>query len=35
MLIPEIYLAVDNDQEEKREYAVYDQVGVGQVNLIR
>ena len=31
---PEIYLAVDDNQEEKRENAVYDQVGVGQVNLI-
>ena len=31
---PEIYFAVDDDQEEKRENAVYDQVGVGEVNLI-
>ena len=33
-VLPEIYLAVDDDQEEKRENAVYDQVGVSQVNLI-
>ena len=32
--VPEIYLAVDDDQEEQREDAVYDQVGVSQVNLI-
>ena len=34
-VLPEIYLAVDDDQEEKRENAVYDHVGVGQINLIR
>ena len=34
-MLPEIYLAVDDDQEEKRENAVYDHVGVGQINLIR
>ena len=33
-LLPEIYLAVDDDQEEQGEDAVYDQVGVSQVNLI-
>ena len=31
--LPEVNLAVHNDKEEKRENAVNDQVGVGQVNL--
>ena len=30
---PEIYLCVDDDEEEKRENAVDDHVGVSQVNL--
>ena len=30
---PEIYLWVDNHEEEKRENAVDDHVGVSQVNL--
>ena len=32
-VLPEIYLAVDDDQEEKRENTMYDQIGVGQVHL--
>ena len=32
-VLPKVNLAVHNDKEEKRENAVNDQVGVGQVNL--
>ena len=32
-ILPEVNLAVHNDEEEERENAVNYQVGVGQVNL--